>query len=67
MNSFRCALVQCLLFAPCLAFAVPVSFPGTNTGAIPDNTPAGRTVSFAVSGLTTPVASVQLSVDLTHT
>jgi subtilisin-like proprotein convertase family protein len=49
------------------ALGVPVSFPGTNTGAIPDNNPAGRTVSFAVSGLSTPVASVQLSLDLTHT
>lgn len=49
-----------------IALAVPVSFPGTNTGAIPDNDPNGRTVSFAVSGLDGPVASVELTTNLTH-
>ncbi len=50
-----------------LALAVPVSFPGTNTGAIPDNDPNGRVVSFAVSGVIGPIASVELTADLTHT
>jgi subtilisin-like proprotein convertase family protein len=67
MIACRFALALCLSFMTGLAIAVPVSFPGTNTGAIPDNAPAGRTVSFAVSGLATPVASAQLSLDLTHT
>jgi hypothetical protein len=50
------------------AAAVPVSFPGTNTGAIPDDNGAtSRVVSFAVSGLAGPIASVELSTDLTHT
>ena len=50
------------------AGAVPVSFPGTNTGPIPDNDPVtGRVVSFAVSGIAGPVSSVEVSVDLTHT
>ena len=50
------------------ALAVPVSFPGTNTGPIPDNDlVTGRVVNFAVSGLAGPLASVELSVDLTHT
>lgn len=58
------ALTLCLSVS--VAHAVPVSFTGTNTGAIPDNNPAGRTVSFAVSGLTAPLGSVQLSMTLTH-
>jgi hypothetical protein len=58
-------LVLCAVSS--LALALPVSFPGTNTGAIPDNDPNGRVVSFAVSGVIGPVASVELTADLTHT
>jgi hypothetical protein len=46
--------------------AVPVSFNGTNTGAIPDNDPAGRTVSFAASNLSGEITSVEVSLSLTH-
>jgi subtilisin-like proprotein convertase family protein len=46
---------------------VPVSFPGTGTGAIPDNNATGITVSFAVSGITSPLKSATLQLDLTHT
>lgn len=49
--------------------AVPYAadFAGTNTGPIPDDNPAGRSVVFDVSGMTAPLAEVRLSVDLTHT
>jgi len=50
-----------------VALAAPVTFPGTNTGPIPDNDANGRVVSFAVSGLDGPVASVELTANLTHT
>ena len=50
-----------------LAQAAPLSFPGTNTGAIPDNNPAGLTVAFAASGITLPVGKVTLSLTMTHT
>lgn len=45
----------------------PPGYPGTGTGAIPDGNPTGLTVSFAVSGIIRPVASVQLELNLTHT
>lgn len=68
MCQARLAAAAVLLSAMGSASAVPVSFPGTNTGAIPDNDPVtGRVVSFAVSGMAGPLASVELSVDLTHT
>ncbi|MEO5561290.1 MAG: proprotein convertase P-domain-containing protein [Dokdonella sp.] len=50
-----------------MACAVPVSFPGTNVGAIPDNLPVGITVNFATSGIVAPVGKVTLSITLTHT
>lgn len=47
--------------------AAPLSFPGTNVGAIPDGDPLGRTVAFAASGITLPVGKVTLSLTMTHT
>jgi len=68
MKLIRSAIGLALFAVASAGMAVPVSFPGTNTGAIPDGDPVtGRTVSFAVSGVTSPVASVVLSVSLTHT
>ncbi|MEO7325348.1 MAG: hypothetical protein ABIW82_11020 [Dokdonella sp.] len=50
-----------------MACAVPVSFPGTNVGPIPDNQPAGLTVNFEAAGIVAPVGKVSLSITLTHT
>ncbi|SDD46103.1 hypothetical protein SAMN04488509_102544 [Aquimonas voraii] len=48
--------------------AVPVSFPGGNTGAIPDNDVVnGRVVTFAVSGLVGTLRGVELTTNLSHT
>ena len=44
-----------------------VEFAGGNTGAIPDGSATGRTVTFNVSGLTSPIDRVALRMDLTHT
>jgi subtilisin-like proprotein convertase family protein len=60
------ALGWVALAAASTALAVPVSFPGNNTGVIPDADAVGRAVSFNVSGLATPVASVVLAMNLTH-
>lgn len=48
-----------------VAFAA--SFAGSNTGTIPDNDPAGRTVNFTVSGATTALEDISLSLTLNHT
>ncbi|MEO7757025.1 MAG: hypothetical protein ABIS07_10620 [Dokdonella sp.] len=50
-----------------MASAVPISFPGTNVGAIPDNLPAGLPISFAALGVVGPIGNVKLSITLTHT
>lgn len=42
-------------------------FPGTGTGAIPDNVPAGINVTFNVTGVTGTVSDIWISMDLTHT
>lgn len=45
------------------------TFPGTGTGAIPDNDCAGPglVISFAVTGITPPISDVQISFTGTHT
>lgn len=48
--------------APALAIDVP----GGNTGPIPDNSPAGRSVTFDVANMQGRVRSVAISVDITH-
>ena len=58
-------LAGCLLSA---AFSAPATdFAGSNLGAIPDNNPAGRDVTFAVAGMTGTIADVQVSMAITHT
>ena len=47
--------------------AAALEFSGINLGAIPDNDPAGRDVTFAVSGATSPLADVRVSITLAHT
>lgn len=61
-------------FAVALSFTVfsihpaaAADFVGANLGAIPDNDPAGRDVTFLVGGLTAPLADVRVSMALTHT
>lgn len=49
--------------APC---ALAADFVGGNVGSIPDNNPAGRDIAFAVSGITTPLVDVSVSLTLTH-
>jgi hypothetical protein len=39
----------------------------SNAGAIPDNNPDGRAITFNVSGFVGPVAALGLDIDLTHT
>lgn len=53
------------LLAPA-AQATFFSFGGTNVGLIPDGDPNGRTISFAVSGITVPIASVRVVVGINH-
>lgn len=44
-----------------------VEFAGGNTGVIPDASATGRTVTFNVSGLTSPIERVALRMELAHT
>ena len=67
MRSLKILFNALLFGAISTAIGAPVNFPGTNTGAIPDNSPVGRSVAFAVSGLAGPISSVALSTDFTHT
>ncbi|WP_395683581.1 hypothetical protein [Dokdonella sp.] len=61
----RVFLAGCLLSA---AGAVRAEdFFGSNLGAIPDNNPAGRDVTFAAAGMTGTLVDVQLSITLSHT
>ena len=46
--------------------AAAVDFEGGNLGPIPDNNPAGRDVAFAVSGITSSLADVSVSMTLAH-
>lgn len=41
-------------------------FPGTGTGAIPDNVPAGINVTFNVTGISGTVNDIWISMNLTH-
>lgn len=43
-----------------------VDYLGTNVGAIPDNDPNGRFVSFNTAGFQGPVGHVRVSMNLTH-
>lgn len=47
--------------------AAAIDVPGVGTGPIPDNNTTGINVNFNLAGLTAPVSSVELSMDLTHT
>lgn len=60
-------LWACLLAGALTGPAGAIDATGTNTGAIPDNDPAGRVVSFNLAGMTSPVTSVEVQLDLTHT
>ena len=42
-------------------------FAGSNTGAIPDDSPAGRDVTFVVNGMSGPLADVRVAMALSHT
>lgn len=46
--------------------APAIDFPGGNIGPIPDNTPAGRSVTFDVANVQGRVRSVAISLDITH-
>lgn len=46
--------------------AVSLDFAGSGVGAIPDNSSSGRTVSFSVSGVSGPLASIRVRLGLTH-
>lgn len=68
MRPLNLVLGIALGLAASTVVAVPVSFPGGNTGAIPDNDPInGRVVTFAVSGLAGTLTGVELTTNLTHT
>lgn len=62
----RCAGALLSLASLLSPLAGAATFTGQNTGAIPDNNPAGRDVAFSVSGLTGHVTDVELSLTLTH-
>ncbi|MBC7901618.1 MAG: carboxypeptidase regulatory-like domain-containing protein [Saprospiraceae bacterium] len=63
-----------LVIISCNSSAPAQTFPGTNTGAIPDGpnpinctTAAPRNVTFSVSGVASPVASVSAGFTINHT
>lgn len=58
--------VSLLLAATSLLPAHAATFTGNNLGAIPDNTPSGRDITFNVSGLKQGVRTVELSLGITH-
>ncbi len=49
-----------------LGTACAADFAGGGIGVIPDATPAGRDVTFNVSGFTDPIGNVRLKLDITH-
>ena len=53
-----------------LAFFIPAvsaaDFVGGNVGPIPDDSPAGRDIAFAVNGVVTPLVDISVSLTLTH-
>ncbi len=61
------ALCAAALAVPCLASAAVSNYAGANAGAIPDNTPGGRAITFNVSGFVGPIAALGLDINLTHT
>lgn len=67
MRSVNCLLGLVILGVSSALSAAPVNFNGTNTGAIPDNNPTGRTVSFNATGLNSAISSVEVSLTLNHT
>lgn len=50
-----------------IACADAADFAGQNTGAIPDSNPAGRDVTFPVSGVAGGISEVRLTLALEHT
>lgn len=66
-RQFGKASVVCMGLALFSGGASAVEFGGNNLGAIPDNDPAGRDVTFTVSGVTSPLADVRVSLTLAHT
>ncbi len=64
----RRAVVACVGVCVLLAAGVAPAndFAGAGTGAIADNDAAGRSVTFAVSGIVGAVTSVRLALGLTH-
>jgi len=61
----KALLTGCLLAAVISAHAT--DFTGNNLGAIPDNDPVGRDVTFNVAGMTGTLTDVQVSMTLAHT
>ncbi len=57
-------LACCMLSAAVSARAA--DFAGSNLGAIPDNNPAGRDVTFNVAGMTGSLADVQVTMTVAH-
>lgn len=60
------ALITVSILAPVDARADFIVTPGTNTGAIPDGNANGRIVTFAVSGVGSPIINLSLQIGLTH-
>jgi subtilisin-like proprotein convertase family protein len=63
----RLGCAAALLLVSTTALGEQLSFTGTNIGGIPDNDPAGRTISFAVSGIDVPITTVRVELGLAHT
>lgn len=66
MRKIVAFLLASALLAAAAAQAAPIVVGASNTGPIPDGDPAGRTLSFAVSGVSSPLRSVSVSLNLTH-
>jgi len=65
LHPLAALLLGASIASPCTAASF--TFPGTNTGAIPDNSASGRTLSFNASGVGRPLARVAVSLTLSHT
>jgi subtilisin-like proprotein convertase family protein len=69
MCGLALALVLCANASVADTLGTPASINsnGTNTGAIPDNDPAGRNINFNVSGFSGQITDVQLDLTIDHT
>jgi subtilisin-like proprotein convertase family protein len=67
MNGYLCKAGLGWMLLLVSGGAAALEFAGGNLGAIPDNNPAGRDVTFVVSGVSSPLADVRVSMTLTHT